>query len=159
MSDNDILPMTKEGYEEFSAELERLKKIERPQIISEIEVARSYGDLRENAEYHAAKEKQSFIEGRIADLEDKLARSRIVETRSGAESKVRFGTYVTVTDEENGETKTYRLVGDLEANITLHKISINSPLGRALLGKEADEMVEVKAPKGVRQYTITEIRS
>ena len=157
MSEKDSIPFTKEGYEELSAELVRLKKGERPQVIADIEEARGHGDLKENAEYHAAKERQAFIEGRIADLEDKLARAQVIEPQK-SETKVRFGAVVSVCDEENGEEKTYRIVGDLEANLEKMKISVSSPIAKALLGKEVNDLVEVRAPKGIREYLIKDVR-
>lgn len=158
MADIESVPFTQEGYDELTAELSHLKKVERPQVVADIEEARGHGDLKENAEYHAAKERQGFIEARIADLEDKLARAQIINTKDEDQDRVRFGAYVSVSDEETGEEKTYRIVGDLEADIAKMKISISSPIAKALLGKEIDDIVEVKAPKGIKEYVITEIR-
>lgn len=154
----DTVPLTKEGCEELKLELERLKSQDRPRIIQEIAEARSHGDLSENAEYHAAREKQGLIEARIADLEDKLGRAEIIDFSNAPSDQVRFGAYVTLSDENSGETKTYRIVGDLEADIATNKISLSSPIARALLGKRVDDLIEVRAPKGVTEYTITEVR-
>jgi transcription elongation factor GreA len=156
----ETVPFTREGFEKLKLELEQLKTVERPKIIREIADARAHGDLSENAEYHAAKEKQGFIEGRIADLDDKLSRGQVIEpSETEAEARVRFGTFVTVSDEETGEAKTYRIVGDLEADLERGMISMSSPIARALLGKRAGELVEVRVPKGIVEYTIDEVRA
>ena len=154
----DSIPLTREGYEELKEELRRLKSEERPKVIQDIAEARAHGDLSENAEYAAAKERQSLIEGRIAELEDKLARAQVIEHDGQATDQVRFGAYVTLSDEDGSESKTFRIVGDLEADIKKNKISLSSPIGRALMGKKVDDMVEVQAPKGVVEYTITNVR-
>jgi transcription elongation factor GreA len=154
-----MVPFTSEGYGRLKTELEHLKSYERPKIIREIAEARSHGDLSENAEYHAAKEKQSFIEGRIADLDDKISRAQIIEySDADTNTQVRFGAFVTVSEEESGEAKTYRIVGDLEADLKAGLISLNSPIARALMGKREGDLVEVQAPKGAREYEITEVR-
>jgi len=156
----ETVPFTREGFEKLKLELEQLKTVERPKIIREIADARAHGDLSENAEYHAAKEKQGFIEGRIADLDDKLSRGQVVEpSETENEARVRFGTFVTVSDEETGEAKTYRIVGELEADLERGMISLSSPIARALLGKRAGELVEVQVPKGIVEYTIDEVRA
>ncbi len=156
----ETVPFTREGFQKLKLELDQLKLVERPKIIREIAEARSHGDLSENAEYHAAKEKQGFIEGRIADLDDKLSRAQVIEPVDGEpDQRVRFGTFVTVTDEESGEDKTYRIVGDLEADIEQGMISLSSPLARALLGKRIGDLVEVRVPKGTVEYSVTEIRA
>lgn len=156
----ETVPFTREGFEKLKLELEQLKSVERPKIIREIADARAHGDLSENAEYHAAKEKQGFIEGRIADLDDKLSRGQVVEpSETENEARVRFGTFVTVSDEETGEAKTYRIVGELEADLERGMISLSSPIARALLGKRAGELVEVRVPKGIVEYTIDEVRA
>lgn len=155
----ETVPFTKEGYHKLKAELDHLKSTERPNIIREIADARSHGDLSENAEYQAAKEKQGFIEGRIADLEDKLSRAQVIEPENSQElDQVRFGAWVTVMDEENGESKSFRIVGDLEADIQQGLISLSSPLARAVLGKKTGSTVELRVPKGEVEYTITEVR-
>ncbi len=153
----ETVPFTKRGYDELKEELQRLKSEERPKVIQEIADARAHGDLSENAEYAAAKEKQAFIEGRIADLDDKLSRAQIIDFSGQENDQVRFGASVTVTDSETGDTKTYQIVGDLEADITKNKISHSSPIARALLGKRVDDLVEVNAPKGTVEYTISEV--
>ena len=154
----ESVPLTRGGYELLKEELQHLKSIERPKIIQEIAEARGHGDLKENAEYHAAREKQSFIEGRIADLDDKLARARVIEFNGEPDSLVKFGAYVTLADEESGESKTYRIVGDLEADIAQNRISLSSPIARALLGRRVDDTVAVQVPKGTREYVITDIK-
>ena len=154
----ETVPFTKEGYLKLKTELDHLKSIERPKIIREISEARSHGDLSENAEYHAAKEKQSFIEGRIMDLDDKLSRAQVIEYDEGTAAQVRFGAYVTVTEEETGDSKTYRIVGDLEADLQHGMISLSSPIARALLGKRPGDLAEVTAPKGTVEYSITDVR-
>lgn len=151
------VPLTKEGFERLKEELRKLRSEERPKIIQEIASARLHGDLSENAEYHAAREKQGFIEGRIAELEDKLGRAEVIDLTGQGIDQVRFGAFVTVEDEESGETKTYRIVGDLEADIKVNKISISSPIAKALMGKKADDSVEVQAPKGAMALTITSV--
>jgi transcription elongation factor GreA len=154
----ETVPFTREGYQKLKAELDHLKSIERPKIIREIADARSHGDLSENAEYHAAKERQGFIEGRIADLDDKISRAQVIEPSDANENRVKFGAWVTVTDEETGESKTFRIVGDLEADIQQGMISLSSPLARALLGKQVGALVEVRVPKGIVEYSVTEVR-
>ncbi len=153
----ESVPLTKEGHVELSKELERLKSVERPKVIDEIAEARAHGDLKENAEYHAAREKQGFIEARINDLEDKLARAQIIDFSNQDVDAVRFGSWVVLSDEDSGEEKTYRIVGDLEADIEHNKISISSPMAKALLGKQEDDLVEIKAPKGSKEYVVISI--
>ncbi len=153
----DSVPFTKTGFDRLQAELQRLKSDERPRVIQEIAEARSHGDLKENAEYHAAREKQGFIEGRIADLEDKLSRGQVIDPLEGDQRQVRFGAYVTFCDQQTGDEKTYQIVGDIEADIRERRISLSSPLARALVGKRVDDLVEVHAPKGSVEYTITSI--
>lgn len=154
----ETILLTKQGYDSLVAELEDLKHIERPKVIEEIAEARAHGDLKENAEYHAAREKQSYIEGRINMLDDQLARANVIDLSHEKQgTKVRFGSYVTVEDQETGEEKTVNIVGDLEADIDKNKISIQSPLAKALMGKELDDMVEFKAPKGLVEYVIVEV--
>lgn len=151
------VPMTKEGYERLHDELQRLKKTERPKIIKEISVARAHGDLSENAEYHAAKEKQSFIEGRIGTIEDKLARAQVIDTATIPKDRVVFGVVVHLEDMESGDDIKYQIVGDDEANVDHGKISISSPIARALIGKVIDDEVTVVTPKGKREYAILDI--
>lgn len=154
----DAIPFTRDGYQELKLELDNLKSVERPKVISEIAEARAHGDLKENAEYHAAREKQSFIEGRITLLDDRLSRAKIIDFTEDDADRVKFGAYVTLEDEETGNNRTYRIVGDLEANIEKDKISLSSPIAKALLGKELDDLVEVKAPGGKKEYVIVEIK-
>ena len=154
----EMVPLTKEGYDSLQSELTRLKSIERPKVIQEIAEARAHGDLKENAEYHAAREKQGFVEGRIADLEDKLSRANVIDFSTEANDQVRFGAYVTLLDDDSGEERVLRLVGDLEAEIKNNKISISSPLARALLGKRVDANFEFTAPKGTVTYTIIAVK-
>lgn len=151
------IPFTKQGYEALKDELERLKKDERPKVISEIAEARAHGDLKENAEYHAAREKQSFIEGRITILDDSLARAKVIDFHGQGVETVQFGAWVGVEDVESGEEKRYRIVGDLEADIQKNLISVKSPIARALLGKEEGDEVNVRAPKGDVTYVISVI--
>ncbi|HEX16255.1 MAG TPA: transcription elongation factor GreA [Deltaproteobacteria bacterium] len=152
----DSLPITKEGYQALRKELERLKKEERPRIIAEIEKARAFGDLSENAEYEAAKERQAFIEAKIKELEEKLARAVVVE-RAPEEGKISFGCKVKLQDLDNDRVLEYRLVGGDEANPSDGKISIHSPVARALVGKEVGDEVEVMVPAGKRRYLILEV--
>jgi transcription elongation factor GreA len=149
------VPLTQEGMDRLKEELGHLKSVERPAIIQAIAVARAHGDLRENAEYHAAREKQGFIEARIADLEDKLSRAQVV-VFAGNTKDVRFGAWVTLSSEE-GDKKTYRIVGELESDIKVNRISISSPIARALLGKSAGDLVEMQAPGGAREYEILKV--
>lgn len=152
----DKIPITISGKEMLEAELFRLKNEERPRVIAQISEARSHGDLKENAEYHAAKEKQGFIEGRIQELEDKLARADVIDPKSLQGDKVMFGaTVVLVTDD--GDEKTYQIVGDPEADLKTSKISVASPLARALIGKRAGDEVALKSPKGETHYTIEKV--
>ena len=151
------IPMTAEGRQALDAELKNLKSVERPAVIAAIAEAREHGDLSENAEYHAAKEKQSFIEGRVAELEDKLARAEIIDTSKINDSRIVFGATVTVIDVDTEEEATYRIVGEDEADIAAGKVSVTSPLARALIGKEEGDEAEVAAPGGARAYEIAKI--
>jgi len=140
------------------AELQNLKSVERPAVIQAIAEARAQGDLSENAEYDAAKEKQGFVEGRIADLEGKLSNAQIIDpTTLDADGRIVFGATVELEDVESGDTVTYQIVGDDEANIKLGKISVSSPIARALIGKYAGDSVDVQAPGGVRQYEVLDV--
>jgi len=153
------VPMTVTGAEKLSAELTRLKSVERPRIIQAISEARSHGDLSENAEYHAAKEQQSFIEGRIKELEHQLANAQVIDPKTvKANGKVVFGATLNLLDERSGQEVTYQIVGEHEADIAQGKLSVASPIARALIGKEQGEVVEVRVPDGVRQYEILDIR-
>ena len=149
------VPLTATGAAKLREDLQRLKSVDRPRIINAIAEARAHGDLKENAEYHAAKEQQSFIEGRIADIENQLSNAQIIDvTTLNANGKVVFGTTVDLVDEESGSQVTYQIVGDLEANIKMGKISVSSPIARALIGKEEGDVAVVKAPGGDRHYEI-----
>lgn len=153
------VPITVIGAQLLKDELQRLKHVERPAVINAISEARAQGDLSENAEYDAAKERQSFIEGRIAELEGKLSAAQIIDpTLLDAEGRVVFASTVTLQDLESGENVTYQIVGDDEADLKVSKISISSPIARALIGKYAGDEVEVQAPAGVRSYEIIEVK-
>jgi len=154
----DRYPMTPEGHEALLAEFKQLTSVERPKISKEIEVAREHGDLRENAEYHAAKERQGQIEARIAHVEGMIARADIIDASQMTGDRVRFGAWVTLEDAESGDTKTYRIVGSEEADVSKGLISVISPVSRALINHEVGDEVQVKAPAGVRTYEICEIR-
>lgn len=149
--------MTVEGFRALEAELKMLKSEERPAVIQAIAEARSHGDLSENAEYHAAKERQSFIEGRVAELEDKLARADVIDTSKLKGDTVKFGATVSVMDEDTEETFVYKIVGEDEADVANGKISISSPLARAMIGKEEGETAEVSAPGGAKTFEIVSI--
>lgn len=151
------IPMTAEGHAALQSELKNLKSVERPSIIAAIAEARAHGDLSENAEYHAAKEKQSFIEGRIAEIDDKLARADIIDVSKLSGAKIRFGATVSLIDVDTEEEQTYKIVGEDEANVKNGKISITSPIARALIGKEEGEEAEVAAPSGARAYEISRV--
>ena len=152
-------PITLRGAEMLRAELKRLKSEDRPNIIKAIAEARSHGDLSENAEYHAAREQQGFIEGRIKDIEAKLSNATIIDvTTVNANGKVVFGATVDVADEETGDELSYQIVGDDEADIKKNMISISSPIARALIGKEEGDVAEVQTPGGLRALEIVEIR-
>ncbi|SNZ20825.1 transcription elongation factor GreA [Cohaesibacter gelatinilyticus] len=152
------IPMTPAGHEALAAELKKRSAEERPRIIAAISEARAHGDLSENAEYHAAKEQQSLNEGRIAELEDKLSRAEVIDVAKMSGSKVKFGATVTIVDEDTDEEKTYQIVGDMEADIAQGKISLSSPIARALIGKEEEDSVEVAAPGGARSYEILAVK-
>ena len=152
------IPLTVNGAEQLKAELQKLKSVARPAIIEAIAEARSHGDLSENAEYEAAKEKQGFIEGRIAELENKLAHAQIITPKEiHAEGKIVFGATVQLLDLDTDEKAQYQIVGDDEADIKLFKISVNSPIARALIGKEEGDIAEVQAPSGLREYEILKV--
>jgi transcription elongation factor GreA len=151
--------MTQTGYEKIQTEVKHLKSVERPSIVKEIEIARAHGDLSENAEYHAAKEKQGHVEGRIAILEDKLARAQVIDPTGQSTDAVRFGLTVDLEDAGTGEELTYTILGEEEADAANGKISISSPIARALLGKQVGDSVTVRVPKGTREFEILEIRN
>lgn len=153
------MPITARGAEKLRAELEQLKSVARPNVIKAIAEARAHGDLKENAEYHAAREQQGFIEGRIGEIESKLATAQIIDvTQLPANGRVVFGATVVVSDVDNGQKMTYQIVGEDEADIKTGLISINSPIARALIGKTEGEEVEAKVPSGVRTFEIIEVR-
>jgi transcription elongation factor GreA len=153
------VPITVHGAKKLQEELTRLKSVERPKVIAAIAEARAHGDLKENAEYHAAREQQSFIEGRIKDIEAKLSNATIIDvTTIDANGRVVFGSTVVVADEETGDEVTYQIVGEDEADIKCNKISISSPIARALIGKEQDDVVDVQTPGGLRSLEIVEIK-
>jgi transcription elongation factor GreA len=153
----DRVPMTVQGYRTLEAELHRLKAEERPRIIQAIAEARAHGDLSENAEYHAAKEAQGHNEACVADLEDKLSRAEVIDPTSLSGTSVKFGATVTLMDEDTDEKVKYKIVGDSEANVKDGKISISSPIARALIGKSKGETAEVVTPKGARSYELLKI--
>lgn len=152
------IPLTEYGAELLRGELQQLKSVARPEVIAAIAEARSHGDLSENAEYEAAKERQGFIEGRIAEIEGKLARALVVKPAEiHAEGKVVFGATVTLSDVDSGDEVRYQIVGDDEADLKHFKISVNSPIARAMIGKEEGDIAEVQAPGGVREYEIVSV--
>ncbi|HEX7074490.1 MAG TPA: transcription elongation factor GreA [Hyphomicrobiaceae bacterium] len=151
------VPMTIEGYKQLEAELHRLKSVERPRIIQAIAEARSHGDLSENAEYHAAKEAQGMNEAKVAELEDKLSRAEVIDPSTLSGDTVKFGATVTLVDEDTEEQVKYQIVGEFEANVREGRISIGSPIARALIGKSKGESVEVTTPKGSRSYEIVSV--
>ncbi|ALO37883.1 transcription elongation factor GreA [Alcaligenes faecalis] len=152
------IPLTAQGAQRLQVELHRLKTVERPDVINAIAEARAQGDLSENAEYDAARERQGFIEGRIAELEGTLSNAQIIEPATlEADGRIVFGATVEIEDLESGNTVTYQIVGDVEADIRANKISISSPVARALIGKTEGDVVEVKAPAGIREYEILSI--
>lgn len=151
------MPITAEGYERYTAELKRLKTSERTRIARDIEIARSHGDLRENADYDDAKERQGMLEAKIALLESQLARADIIDTRRLSGERVVFGASVTLLDLDTDKTRTLRLVGEIEADAKADRISITSPLARALVGRSIDDEVQVKTPGGLRTYEITDV--
>jgi transcription elongation factor GreA len=151
------VPMTVEGFNTLESELQRLKSEERPRIIQQIAEARAHGDLSENAEYHAAKEAQGLNEARVADLEDSLGRADVIDTSKLSGDTVKFGATVTLVDEDTEEKVKYKIVGDFEASVREGKISISSPIARALIGKSKNDTAEVTTPKGSRSYQILKI--
>ncbi len=149
--------MTGEGYRVLDEELKRLKTQERPSVIASIAEARSHGDLSENAEYHAAKERQGWIEGRIAEIEDKMARAQVIDVSRLSGKQVKFGATVTVVDEDTEDEARYQIVGEHEADVKAGRLSLTSPLARSMMGKEKGDMVEVSTPSGVKAYEILKI--
>jgi transcription elongation factor GreA len=149
--------MTAEGYSRLQEEAKRLKSIERPAIIRAIAEARTHGDLSENAEYHAARERQSFIEGRLMELEDRIARAEVIDTSKLSGSVIKFGATVTLADEETDEEQTFRIVGEDEADVKGGRLSVTSPLARALIGKGKGDSVEVSTPRGAKSYEVVTV--
>ncbi len=154
---NDKFPITIAGFAAMQDELKQLKSEERPSVIKAIAEAREHGDLSENAEYHAAREKQSIIEGRISLLEDRISRSEVIDIAALGGSKVMFGAHATLADANDGNEVTWQILGEYEADISNGQISVNSPIARALIGKEQGEMIEVQTPKGKREYEIVNV--
>ena len=152
------VPMTANGFNRLKEELRWRQQEERPRIIEAISEARSHGDLSENAEYHSAKEAQSHNEGRVAELEDVIARAEVIDVSKLSGEKVKFGATVVLVDEDTEEERTYQIVGDQEADVKSGRISISSPIARALIGKEVGEAIEVNAPGGARGYEIVDVR-
>jgi transcription elongation factor GreA len=155
---HDRIPMTAQGYQRLEAELKHLKTIERPEVIKAIAEARLHGDLSENAEYHAARERQSFIEGRLMELEDKIARAEVIDPAKLGGKTVKFGATVTLVDEDTDESNTYQIVGEDEADISKGRLAITAPLSRALIGKTVGDSVEVRTPKGEKAYEIVKVK-
>ncbi|MEI7573003.1 MAG: transcription elongation factor GreA [Phenylobacterium sp.] len=151
------VPMTAEGYQALDDDLKRLKTLERPAVIAAISEAREHGDLSENAEYHAAKERQGWIEGQIADIEDRMARAQVIDVSRLSGSQVKFGATVSVVDEDTEDQARYQIVGEHEANVRAGRISITSPIARAMIGKEPGDVVEVNTPGGVKAYEIVNV--
>jgi transcription elongation factor GreA len=155
---SERLPMTRAGYDKLEEELRRLKAVERPKIVKEIEIARAHGDISENAEFHAAKERQSHVEARIRQMEDKLARAVVIDPSGQTPDSVRFGMTVALEDTETGDRVTYTILGEDESDVANGCISVTSPVARALLGKTVGDSVTVRVPKGVRTLEVLEIR-
>lgn len=152
------IPITKQGLSRMEEELKQLKSVDRPEVIRAISQAREHGDLSENAEYHAARERQSFIEGRLAELEDKIARSEVIDVTTLSGKTVKFGATVTIVDEDTEEKLTYQLVSEVEADVKSGRLAINSPLGRALIGKSVGDAVDVITPNGDKMYEILKVK-
>jgi transcription elongation factor GreA len=151
-------PMTPRGQQALKDELKRLREVERPKNVRDIEEARAHGDLKENAEYHAAKERQGFIEGRSRDIEAILAQAEVIDPAKLSGSKVVFGATVKLTDVDSGDQVTYTVVGDHEADVKAGRIAVSAPLARAMIGRERGESVSLKTGKGMREYEIVEVR-
>jgi len=152
------IPMTEAGYKQLQEELKKLTSEDRPNIIAAIAEARGHGDLSENAEYQYAKEQQSLIEGRIADLESSISRAEIIDIKNISGKDIKFGATVEIEDDDTGKQKTYQIVGEYESDIENKKLSINSPLARGLIGKSKDDNVEINSPKGIKSYTIISVK-
>lgn len=154
----DKLPITPDGLAKLEGELRQLKNEERPDVIRAIAEAREHGDLSENAEYHAARERQGFIEGRIEELEDMISRAQVIDTTTLSGDTIRFGATVVLADEDTDEETTYQLVGQVEADLKVGRISVQSPIGKALIGRKVGDSVEVVSPGGRRSYEVLEVR-
>ena len=152
------IPMTANGYENLQKELKKLLNEDRPNIIEAIAEARSHGDLSENAEYQYAKEQQSLIEGKIADLESAVSRAEVIDVKSLEGDDIKFGATVEIEDDETGESVTYQIVGEYESDIKNNKLSVNSPLAKGLINKAIDDVVEINSPKGQKSYTIKSVK-
>ncbi len=152
------VPMTASGLVKLEDEVKNLKQVERPAVIRAIAEARAHGDLSENAEYHAAKERQGFIEGRILELEDVIGRAQVIDPSKLSGNTVKFGATVTMIDEDTDKEATYQIVGDMEADLKQKRISLSSPIARALIGKSVGDSVEVAAPGGAKSYEIVKVR-
>lgn len=150
--------MTRSGFDQLEEELKRLKTVERPAVVRALEEARAHGDLSENAEYHAAKERQAFIESRAAELENKISRAQVIDTTSLSGDTVKFGATVTVVDEDIDEEMSFQIVGEDEADIKSHRLSVKSPLARALIGKQVGDEVEVVTPGGGKVYELLKVK-
>ena len=155
---SERVPMTPRGHQLLEDELKRVRTVDRRQNVKDIEEARAHGDISENAEFHAAKEQQSHIAGRIVQIEDKLARAQVIDPSGPAPDQVRFGTTVVLLDHETDEEVTYTIVGEDESDVASGRISFSSPIARALLGKAVEDMVTVRVPKGTREFEVREIR-
>lgn len=151
------IPMTSDGYNRLREELRRLKSVDRPAVIRAIAEAREHGDLAENAEYHSARDRQSFIEGRLAEIEDKIARAEVIDVSKLSGSVIKFGAKVTLADEETDEEQTFQIVGEDEADVRQGRLSVTSPLARALIGKSTGESVEVATPSGAKSYEVVTV--
>ena len=149
--------MTAEGYRALDDQLKQLKSVERPSVIAAISEAREHGDLSENAEYHAAKERQGWIEGQIAEIEDKMARAQVIDVSKLSGSQIKFGATVSVVDEDTEEEARYQIVGEHEADVKRGRVSVTSPIARAIIGKETGDVVEVITPSGAKAYEITKV--
>ncbi len=159
MTQPQRIPLTREGFDKLKKELDHLKSVERPRIVREIEEARAHGDLSENAEYHAAKEKQSHIAGRINELDDKLGKAEIIDpTQVKDKDRVSFGAHVTLLEVDTETKVTYQVVGEYESDITVGKISMSSPIGKALIGKFYQDEVKVTTPKGIKEFEIVKVQ-
>ena len=154
----DKVPMTSRGHEQLQVELKQLKTVDRPAVITAIAEAREHGDLSENAEYHAAKEKQSFIEGRVREIEDKISRAQVIDIKQLTGDDIKFGATVLLADEDTDEESTFQIVGVDESDVTVGLLSVTSPLARALIGKAEGDSVDVATPSGGKSYEVVSVR-